>query len=141
MAPNDKFLRDISGDELGLLHDLNRTRLWAEGCLITETCCEDCAADSTVEEDKIAIVRAKLLWCTLVIHYPASSPWVMDSNVGETFTSSQPERTRLLALGQEIATALNKDHIFTSLPLISEVPKYASPFSTPSHSLITRFPA
>jgi hypothetical protein len=74
MAPNDKYLRDISGDELGLLHDLNRTRLWVDGCLITETRCEDCAADGSVEEDKIAIVRAKLLGCTLVIHYPASSP-------------------------------------------------------------------
>ena len=60
MAPNDKYLWDISGDELRLLHDLNRTRLWIEGCLITETC-EACAADSSVEEDKIAIVRAKLL--------------------------------------------------------------------------------
>jgi hypothetical protein len=87
MAPNDKYLRDISRDELVLLHDLNRTRLWVEGCLTMETCCEDCAADSSVEEDKIAIVRAKLLWCTLVIQYPASSPRVMDSNVRETFTS------------------------------------------------------
>ena len=63
-----------------------------------ETCCEDCAADSSVEEDKIAIVRATLLCCTLVIHYPASPPWVMGSNVGEMFTSSQPERIRLSAL-------------------------------------------
>jgi hypothetical protein len=99
MAPNDKYLRDISEDELGLLHDLNRTRLWVEGCLIMETCCEDCAADGSVEEDKIVIVRAKLLWCTLAVHYLASSPWVMESNVGETFTSSQPERIRLSAWG------------------------------------------
>jgi hypothetical protein len=127
MAPNDKYLRDISGDELGLLHDLNCTRLWIEGCLITETC-EDCAADSSVKEDKIAIVRATLLWCTLVIHYPASSPWVVDSSVREGFTSSQPERTRLSALGQEVATALNKDHIVTTPPLVSEVPNTRAPF-------------